>query len=104
MIEFWLVRHGETDVSHFNYPKGTKVIYGGYDIPLSKNGEFELDQVAKRLRLEHFHAIYSSPLSRCRYGAEKIQKGIENIFLGWRQIFEFPSIEIGSWKYNLWTI
>merc|ERR1719204_2345822 len=74
MIEFWLVRHGETDVTHFNYPMGTKVIYGGYDIPLSENGKFELDQAAKRLRFEHFHAIYSSPLSRCRYGAEQIQK------------------------------
>jgi len=72
-----LVRHGEVDLEMFN---GKKCFYGGVDIPLSAKGEAEASAAAAFLsKEEDISVIWTSPLSRAVYGAERIaeRQGID---------------------------
>lgn len=65
-----LVRHGEVDLSAF---AGKKVFYGGADIPLSDQGKHEAELAAAYItESESVQAVWSSPLSRAVFGAERI--------------------------------
>ncbi len=55
-----LVRHAEVDEAYHQR-------YNGHiDIPLSKKGEQEAQQLAKHLKKEHFDAVFCSDLKRCK--------------------------------------
>jgi len=65
-----LVRHGEVDLAMFN---GKKCYYGGVDIPLSAKGRDEAQAAATYLaEKEEITLIWTSPLSRAVFGAERI--------------------------------
>jgi len=70
----YLIRHGETEGSE------TKRYKGSIDVPLSENGQRQMEQVAKRLNRSYnsyktyngLNAVYTSPLSRALKSAEII--------------------------------
>ena len=63
--ELFIVRHGDA------IPGADEIIPSGVydDLPLSKNGRQQAQDLAKRLGAVHFDAIYTSPLLRCRQTA-----------------------------------
>ncbi len=58
-----LVRHGEVDSSY------SGVFYGGAEVPLSPQGKREAQAAGRFFQAQTPLAIFSSPLSRARYGA-----------------------------------
>ena len=65
----FLVRHGQVADGH------TDKYHGKNDIELSPTGLRQFEVLAQRLAPLAFQAIYSSPLTRCRRGAELIARG-----------------------------
>jgi len=65
----FLVRHGQVSDGH------TDKYHGKNDIGLSSTGLKQFEVLAQRLRPVPFDAIYSSPLTRCRSGADLIAHG-----------------------------
>jgi len=61
-----LVRHGAVA------PPRPQVFYGGTEVPLSEAGRAEAAAAAAALQDWPLDAVVSSPLSRARYGAERI--------------------------------
>jgi alpha-ribazole phosphatase/probable phosphoglycerate mutase len=67
----YLIRHGETRDAH---PKRYK---GNIDVPLSENGENQMEKLSKYIvekNLDRLHTVYSSDLSRAVKSAEIIAK------------------------------
>ena len=63
-----LVRHGESDWNRTGRYQGQE------DAPLSELGLRQAEALANRLRHEHIHAIYTSPLQRARRTADAIAR------------------------------
>ncbi len=67
----FLVRHGEVIP-----PGGVHgVHYGNMDVPLSPLGEAEARAAAEALKTFELDGVYSSPLKRAVYGADRIRDG-----------------------------
>lgn len=64
-----LVRHGAVA------PPRPQIFYGGTEVPLSEAGRAEAAAAAAALQDWTLDAVVSSPLSRARYGAERIAEG-----------------------------
>ncbi len=75
MMEFAIIRHGETDWNAVGRMQGQR------DIPLNANGLRQAEQIAERLREQRWDAIYSSDLLRAAATAERIAErlGIDRI-------------------------
>ncbi len=69
MAKIMLVRHGITDLH-----TGDR-FWGGTDMPLSKTGIKQAEQLRDRLAEEKIDAVYTSTLSRARVTAEIIASG-----------------------------
>ncbi|MBC8328037.1 MAG: histidine phosphatase family protein [Planctomycetes bacterium] len=65
----FLIRHGEV------VPPAPGAFYGGTEVELSPRGRQEAASAARDLAHEDLDAVYSSPLSRARFGAEQILLG-----------------------------
>lgn len=86
--ELFIVRHGDA------IPEADEIIPGGIydDLPLSKIGRQQAQDLAERLSTVHFDAIYTSPLRRCQQTAAPLAErlgltpiivdGIKEIRLG----------------------
>lgn len=61
-----LIRHGAVT------PPRPQTYYGGTEVPLSEAGRAEAAAAAAALRGWHLDHIVSSPLSRARFGAERL--------------------------------
>lgn len=64
-----LVRHGALA------PPRPETFYGGTEVPLSEAGRAEAAAAASALRSWQLDHVVCSPLSRARYGAERIAEG-----------------------------
>jgi broad specificity phosphatase PhoE len=62
--KIFLVRHGETEWTNSGQHTGIT------DIPLTKNGESQAEQLGKRLRGHSFAAVFCSPLKRSQSTCE----------------------------------
>jgi broad specificity phosphatase PhoE len=71
-IRVFLVRHGAVDLTTpgMTFPKNC--FYGGHNVPLSAYGEAEARAAAEMLADEKLEMVFSSPLSRAFYGAERV--------------------------------
>ena len=99
----YLVRHGETDWN----VKG--LVQGQIDIPLNKKGETQAKELAKKLRLVKFAAVFSSDLLRAKRTAqiiamEKKLTAVAKQVLRERDFGEFegrPGPWLESWRKML---
>ncbi|MHA7845254.1 2,3-diphosphoglycerate-dependent phosphoglycerate mutase GpmB [Serratia sp. D1N4] len=66
MLQVYLVRHGETEWN------AARRIQGQSDSPLTAKGEYQAQQVAKRVRLEGITHVITSDLGRTRRTAQII--------------------------------
>ncbi|MCS7235061.1 MAG: histidine phosphatase family protein [Armatimonadota bacterium] len=75
MTRVYLVRHGQTTWNAERRYQGRK------DAPLTELGRSQMRRLAAALASEPVRAVYTSPLGRCRWGAERIaaQHGLEPI-------------------------
>lgn len=93
-----LVRHGEVDLAMFD---GKKCLYGGVDIPLSAKGRDEAAAAAVLLAAEEdISVMWTSPLSRAVYGAERIAEGQEGMGRSGAGIVRhdgFREVDRGDW-------
>jgi broad specificity phosphatase PhoE len=69
--ELWLVRHGQTDWNLSGRYQGQA------DLPVNATGLEQARQIARRLPLGRFAALYSSDLLRARQTAEIIAERLE---------------------------
>src|SRR5947209_17856412 len=71
--ELFIVRHGDA------IPDADEIIPSGVydDLPLSRLGREQAQNLAERLGSLHFDAIYSSPLRRCQETAEPLARRLE---------------------------
>lgn len=71
--ELFLIRHGDA------IPGPEEIIPGGIydDLPLSKTGREQAQQLAERLKHLHFAAAYSSPLRRCQETAAPLMAHLD---------------------------
>lgn len=65
-MEIFLIRHGEVD----HHYQGR--FYGGMDVDLSNNGRDQADAAGRLLAEVPLDAIYSSPLGRAGFGADRV--------------------------------
>jgi len=83
-----LVRHGETTgQSSIRY-------YGSTDVPLSDEGETQMQRVAETLRAVRFDRVFSSGLIRTRRAAEIIAPSVAPA----TAVAEFNEIHFGRWE------
>jgi len=75
MTRVYLVRHGQTTWN------AERRYQGRLDAPLTELGRSQMRRLAAALASEPVRAVYTSPLGRCRWGAERIaaQHGLEPI-------------------------
>jgi alpha-ribazole phosphatase len=75
MARVYLVRHGQTTWNAERRYQGRK------DAPLTELGQSQMRRLAAALASEPVRAVYTSPLGRCRWGAERIaaQHGLDPI-------------------------
>jgi alpha-ribazole phosphatase/probable phosphoglycerate mutase len=66
VTEVWLIRHGETAAEY----RGR--CYGSSDVELSETGIRQMQAVAAALTDARLSAVYCSPRTRCRTGAQLI--------------------------------
>ena len=66
LMKLYLVRHGAV------VPPAKNAYYGDMDVPLSPEGEVEARRAGEFLANVALDAVYSSPLARAKYGAEKV--------------------------------
>lgn len=85
-----LVRHGAVQVAR------PKTFYGGSEVPLSATGEREARAAAAALQPWHLDHVVCSPLSRARFGAERVAEG--RTLPGAPEVFEgLREIDRGRW-------
>ncbi|MBQ3420144.1 MAG: histidine phosphatase family protein [Romboutsia sp.] len=65
----FLVRHGETHLNRQGVIQG-----GGVDVPLNSTGLKQVQELAEKLKFEHFDVCFCSPLERARTTAMQILK------------------------------
>jgi len=65
-MRVFIVRHGETNWNLEGRIQGIS------DVPLNATGLEQAQKIANRLRLQHFDAIFTSPLKRAKQTAELI--------------------------------
>jgi alpha-ribazole phosphatase len=85
----WLVRHGEVREDFQG------LAYGGMDVPLSKQGRADSEQLAKRLRDVPFKAVIGSNLQRARELATLISTATSAPLEIHRELAE---IDRGRWQ------
>lgn len=64
-----LIRHGEVEVPR------PRTFYGGSEVPLSAAGRVEAARAAEALQTLRLDHVATSPLSRARFGAERVTEG-----------------------------
>jgi broad specificity phosphatase PhoE len=89
VMRLFLIRHGQVE------PIRQGTYYGGIEVPLSSTGELEARRAATFMAEQHLDYLFSSPLSRARYGAEQLLLGRSD--LPWTQEDSFREINRGSW-------
>jgi len=89
MLELILVRHGETEGNR------KKVYQGWTDTRLNKNGLYQAERLALRLRKTELDSIYSSPLDRALMTAMMVNKyhGLEI-----KTVENIKEINFGDWE------
>lgn len=73
MKEFYVFRHGETEMNRLRKWQGR-----GIDLPLNENGRRQASELAERLKGLGLEAIFSSPLKRALETAQ-IAAGVLNV-------------------------
>lgn len=63
-----LIRHGESEGNQ------NHKIYGWTDYPLTDKGLQQVDEIVAHMQSKTFHKLYTSPLTRTKYIAERIIK------------------------------
>lgn len=94
-MEIYLIRHGEVD------PRFQGRFYGGLDVDLSANGRDQADAAGRHLAEVPLSAIYSSPLSRAGFGAQRVkhwqaESGRQQV--PFQIIEELREIDRGRWS------
>jgi len=89
----YLVRHGQVEGHE------TRRYNGQNDVGLTVKGEAQYGLLRERLGSKSLAAVYSSDLSRCRYGAEKIA---ERHKLQPTCFEELRELHIGQWQGLTW--
>jgi alpha-ribazole phosphatase len=84
------VRHTSVDM-----PSG--ICYGQTDVETSSTFDIEKEKIAQMLLPEEIHAVYSSPLTRCRLLAEYITKDIPAIYDS-----RLMELNFGRWEGRYW--
>ncbi len=91
-----LVRHGEVKAK-------TGTLYGQIDVPLSKRGILQslnliksLESLDKKLKI---HQIFTSPLKRCLFPAEKLAKSLKVPLIIEDDLKE---LNFGKWSGKTW--
>lgn len=64
MTRIWLIRHGEP------VEQAKHRCYGSLDVGLSETGRVQMAHVSDYLKVEPISAIYTSPRSRAKEGAQ----------------------------------
>ncbi len=91
-VRLFLIRHGAV------VPPSPGVYYGGTEVPLSPRGEAEARAAARLLAGVELEAVYCSPLSRARFGADcliRSRPGLEVEVLP-----QLREIDRGRWTGN----
>ncbi len=88
-MEIYLIRHTRVGVE-------AGICYGQTDVPLADSFEEEVEIVRNKLPVLNGYTIYSSPLSRCRKLAERLNS--EQIYLDSRLM----ELDFGSWELKGW--
>ncbi len=65
-MEIFLIRHGEVD------HRFQGRFYGGMDVDLSPNGRDQADAAGRQLAEVSLGSVYTSPLKRAGFGAERV--------------------------------
>ena len=94
-MDIFLVRHGEVD-SHYR-----DRFYGGLEVELSPNGRLQADAAGRMLAEVPLHAVYSSPLGRAGFGAERVihwQKQVSGQKAPLNYLEELREIDRGRWS------
>jgi alpha-ribazole phosphatase len=86
-LRLYLLRHGETTDSHRHLFNGWR------DVDLTDLGRSQLDQAAEALKGIPFDAVYSSDLSRARYGGLAVAKAAG---LALEEIPDFREMSFGK--------
>eukprot|EP00520_Triparma_pacifica_P010549 CAMPEP_0118647922 /NCGR_PEP_ID=MMETSP0785-20121206/8871_1 /TAXON_ID=91992 /ORGANISM="Bolidomonas pacifica, Strain CCMP 1866" /LENGTH=228 /DNA_ID=CAMNT_0006540061 /DNA_START=102 /DNA_END=788 /DNA_ORIENTATION=- len=90
----YLVRHGEVIP-----PGGVHgVHYGDMDVPLSDLGKLEAKAAAQFLSKEEMKGVWSSPLSRAVYGAERIRDDRSGLMGEPLTYPGFSELARGAWR------
>jgi len=87
--ELYLVRHGETLWNR------ERRIQGHRDVPLSPQGKWQAEVLARRLATVPFAAIYSSDLMRARETAEAVARAVGKAVIPLPQLRERC---LGDWE------
>lgn len=90
----FLVRHGQVA----GYQE--KRYNGQTNVPLTDHGRQQIDRLCGFLGRQPLHAIYTSDLDRCTYGAEKLaaRTGLQAVCDP-----AFREIHCGTWQGKVWT-
>lgn len=90
----FLVRHGQVA----GYEE--KRYNGQANIPLTDRGRGQIDQLCSLLAQQPLHAIYTSDLDRCTYGADQLaaQTGLPAV-----RETAFREIHCGTWQGKAWS-
>jgi len=93
-MRVFIIRHGETDwnLEH--------KVQGETDIPLNQNGLDQAQRIASRLKLEHFDAIFSSPLVRALQTGKAIAKYHPDTSFSIEP--ELREVSFGKWEGKTW--
>lgn len=103
--DFYVFRHGETDLNKMNCWQGS-----GIDYDLNETGVFQGERLARKLKDKNLQVIFSSPLKRAKHTADIVggyldipiivEKDLRECFYGdaeGRPIEEFASY-VDDWK------
>lgn len=100
-ITLHLIRHGEVLLD------GPELVYGDLEMPLSRRGIEQLEDMGKYLSNIRFDAVYSSDIERAKIGAASIVKFQQQLSVqtglsvqidrGFREIFR------GDWRGLTWA-
>ncbi|MGQ2375390.1 histidine phosphatase family protein [Companilactobacillus zhachilii] len=88
MTELFVVRHGETITNAEHRINGSLT-----DKPLNKKGIQQAENLSKKINIDSFDEIYTSPLIRAKKTAQILSKGHQQIHLDDR----LKEVNYGSW-------